>query len=171
MHVLRILPSDRRSWGDLRQNEEAVAATRAGHESGKLRAEMSAQLAASASKTSWSGGQRGCCVGGPLPVRRRRRSGGNNAGMRATLTAVLSSGGRAELAHVGDSRAFRLCGGRFRPVIEDHTIGKPRRDADLLAPVLAWHLDGRSDSPLVSACGTCGPATVTCGAPANSARS
>ena len=65
--------------------------------------------------------------------------------MGTTLTAMLFSGGRAALAHIGDSRAFRLPGGQLRPITEDHTIGKPRRDVGLLAPVLARHLDGRPD--------------------------
>ena len=60
---------------------------------------------------------------------------------------MLFSGGRAALTHIGDSHAFRLCGGQLRPITEDHTIGKPRRDAGLLAPVLARHLDGRPDRP------------------------
>jgi protein phosphatase len=43
--------------------------------------------------------------------------------MGTTLTAVLFSGGRAALAHVGDSRAFQLRGDQLRPITGDHTIG------------------------------------------------
>ena len=43
--------------------------------------------------------------------------------MGTTLTAMLFSGGRAALAHIGDSRAFRLRGGQLRQITEDHTIG------------------------------------------------
>lgn len=49
--------------------------------------------------------------------------GGHTARRGTTLTAMLFSGGRAAVAHVGDSRAFRLRGGRLRLVSEDHTIG------------------------------------------------
>ena len=76
-----------------------------------------------------------------------RRAAGDPArrGMGTTLTAILFSGDRAALAHIGDSRAFRLRGGRLRQITEDHTIGKLVWDADFLAPVLARHLDGRPD--------------------------
>jgi protein phosphatase len=63
-------------------------------------------------------------------------------GMGATLTAMLVSGGRAALAHIGDSRAFRLRDGRLRQITEDHTIGNLVWDAGSLAPVLARYLDG-----------------------------
>jgi serine/threonine protein phosphatase PrpC len=46
--------------------------------------------------------------------------------MGTTLTAMLFSGSRAALTHIGDSRAFRLCGGQLRPITKDHAIGKPR---------------------------------------------
>jgi serine/threonine protein phosphatase PrpC len=65
--------------------------------------------------------------------------------MGTTLTAMLFSGGRAVLAHIGDSRAFRHRGGQLRPVTEDHTIGNLLADVGLLALVLARHLDGRPD--------------------------
>jgi protein phosphatase len=73
-----------------------------------------------------------------------RRACGDLAwqGMGATLTAMLFSGGRAALAHIGDSRAFRLRDGRLRQVTEDHTIGNLVWDAGSLAPVLARYLDG-----------------------------
>jgi serine/threonine protein phosphatase PrpC len=58
---------------------------------------------------------------------------------------MLWSGGCAALAHIGDSRAFRLREGRLRQITEDHTIGKLVSDADFLAPVLSRYLDGRPD--------------------------
>ena len=50
----------------------------------------------------------------PLAVGRRRRPGRPYLrGMETTLTAMLSSGGRAALAHIGDSRrAFAVVGSR-----------------------------------------------------------
>ena len=56
-------------------------------------------------------------------------------GMGTTLTAVLFSGGRAALAHIGDSRAFWLRSGRLRQITEDHTIGNLVAKCLLLAPV------------------------------------
>ena len=76
-----------------------------------------------------------------------RRADGDPArrGMGTTLTAMLFSGDRVALVHIGDSRAFRLRDGQLRQITEDHTIGKLVWDAGFLAPVLARYLDGRPD--------------------------
>jgi len=78
-------------------------------------------------------------------VARRVAADPSRKGMGTTLTAMLWSGDRAALAHIGDSRAFRLREGRLHQITEDHTIGKLVSDADFLAPVLSRHLDGRPD--------------------------
>jgi protein phosphatase len=44
------------------------------------------------------------------------------AGMGTTLTAVLLRDGRAEIVHVGDSRAYLLRGGELRRLTEDHSL-------------------------------------------------
>ncbi len=76
-----------------------------------------------------------------------RRAAGDPArqGIGTTLTAMLFSGDRAALVHIGDSRAFRLRDGRLRQITEDHTIGNLVWDAGFLAPVLARYLDGSPD--------------------------
>jgi serine/threonine protein phosphatase PrpC len=67
-------------------------------------------------------------------------------GMGTTLTAMLRSSDHVAIAHIGDSRAFLLRGGRLRRITEDHTIGHLVADAtDALAPVLARYIDGRPD--------------------------
>jgi PPM family protein phosphatase len=43
-------------------------------------------------------------------------------GMGTTVAAVLFSGNRAVLAHVGDSRVYRLRGGRLALLTEDHSL-------------------------------------------------
>ena len=78
-------------------------------------------------------------------VVRRVAADSSRKGMGTTLTAMLWSGDCAALAHIGDSRAFRLREGRLHQITEDHTIGKLVSDADFLAPVLSRHLDGRPD--------------------------
>jgi serine/threonine protein phosphatase PrpC len=78
-------------------------------------------------------------------VARRAAADPSRKGMGTTLTAMLWSGDCAALAHIGDSRAFRLRDGRLRQITEDHTIGKLVSDADFLAPVLSRYLDGRPD--------------------------
>ena len=109
---------------------------------------------------------------GPLALRYRADGlSGHTADTGTTLTATLFSGGRAALAHAGDSRAFRLRGGQLRPSTEDHTIGKPRRDAGLLRRRShgTWAA-GRAVRPVL-ACWTCGQVAATRCAPADSARS
>ena len=78
-------------------------------------------------------------------VARRAAEDSARRGMGTTLTAMLWSGDRAALVHIGDSRAFRLRDGQLRQITEDHTIGKLVWDAGFLAPVLARYLDGRPD--------------------------
>jgi protein phosphatase len=46
----------------------------------------------------------------------------SKAGMGTTLTAMLVHDGRAQIAHVGDSRLYRLRRGRLELVTEDHTL-------------------------------------------------
>src|SRR5262249_15137656 len=43
-------------------------------------------------------------------------------GMGTTITAVLVQGERATIAHVGDSRAYRLRDGELEQLTEDHTL-------------------------------------------------
>ncbi len=66
-------------------------------------------------------------------------------GMGTTLTAMLWSGDTAALAHIGDSRAFRLRDGQLRQLTEDHILGNLVSNAGPLAPVLSRYLDGRPD--------------------------
>jgi serine/threonine protein phosphatase PrpC len=44
------------------------------------------------------------------------------AGMGTTVVALLAAGDRMALAHVGDSRAYRIRGGEIRRLTEDHTV-------------------------------------------------
>jgi protein phosphatase len=43
-------------------------------------------------------------------------------GMGTTIVALLAEGERAALAHVGDSRAYRMRGGRIRQLTDDHSM-------------------------------------------------
>jgi PPM family protein phosphatase len=76
-----------------------------------------------------------------------RRAAENSArfGMGTTLTAMLWSGDRVALVHIGDSRAFRLRDGQLRQLTEDHVLGNLVSNAGPLAPVLSRYLDGRPD--------------------------
>lgn len=44
------------------------------------------------------------------------------SGMGTTFVSILAGGGRAALAHVGDSRAYLVRGGRIRQLTDDHSI-------------------------------------------------
>ncbi len=44
------------------------------------------------------------------------------AGMGTTLVALLTRPGRVALAHVGDSRAYLVRGGRIRQLTDDHSL-------------------------------------------------
>jgi PPM family protein phosphatase len=70
------------------------------------------------------------------------------AGMGTTLTAMLWSGHTFALAHIGDSRAYRLRSGRLRQLTEDHALSNlvaDSRNSPLLALLMTRYLDGRPD--------------------------
>ncbi len=56
------------------------------------------------------------------------------AGMGTTVTALLLNGDRLELAHIGDSRAYRLKNGAFEQITTDHTFVQRLIDEGRLRP-------------------------------------
>lgn len=80
------------------------------------------------------------------------------AGMGTTLTAVLASNDRLTLAHIGDSRAYLLSGGRLEQLTHDHTLvqslvdeGQITEQEALTHPRRSWilrALDGRGSPEL-----------------------
>lgn len=69
-------------------------------------------------------------------------------GMGTTLTAMLWSGDRYVVAHIGDSRAYLLREGRLMPITEDHTLGNLVSSAGksvYLSSLIARYLDGRPE--------------------------
>jgi protein phosphatase len=77
-------------------------------------------------------------------------------GMGTTLTAMLWSGTRVALCHIGDSRAYVLSGGEFRQITHDHTLVQSLVDDGRISPdeaathpqrsLLLRALDGTSDA-------------------------
>jgi serine/threonine protein phosphatase PrpC len=59
---------------------------------------------------------------------------GTLTGMGTTLTAVIFSGDRAALAHVGDSRAYLLRSGRLNQLTKDDTYVQMLVDQGLIRP-------------------------------------
>lgn len=78
-------------------------------------------------------------------VARRAAEDPGRRGMGTTLTAMLWSGDHFALAHIGDSRAFRLRERSLEQLTEDHVMGKLVSNAGVMAPVLSRYLDGRAD--------------------------
>jgi serine/threonine protein phosphatase PrpC len=80
-----------------------------------------------------------------------RQRGELEAGLRTmstTLTAMLWSGRSYGIAHIGDSRAYRLRTGQLRQLTEDHAYRNLVSGAaaiEDLAPVMSRFLDGRPD--------------------------
>ena len=62
------------------------------------------------------------------------------AGMGTTVVALLVAGDRAALAHVGDSRAYRLRAGRLRQLTDDHSlVGELLRRREISADAAREH--------------------------------
>jgi PPM family protein phosphatase len=56
------------------------------------------------------------------------------AGMGTTLVAALFNEDRVWVGHIGDSRAYRLRGGRLEQLSRDHSLLQEQIDAGLLTP-------------------------------------
>ncbi len=56
------------------------------------------------------------------------------AGMGTTLVVALFRGPRLLVGHVGDSRAYRLRGGRLVQITRDHSLLQEQIDAGLISP-------------------------------------
>jgi protein phosphatase len=72
-----------------------------------------------------------------LEIRRRGRSEPDKRGMGTTLTVlrfIPDTADRGIIAHVGDSRAYRLRGRRMEQLTRDHTWVQERVDAGVLTP-------------------------------------
>jgi serine/threonine protein phosphatase PrpC len=62
------------------------------------------------------------------------QGGPRKQGMGTTLTGMLVSGGRVAIAHVGDSRAYRLRDHRLEALTDDHTWVAAMVQAGAMAP-------------------------------------
>ncbi|MBA1149536.1 serine/threonine-protein phosphatase, partial [Ectothiorhodospiraceae bacterium WFHF3C12] len=82
------------------------------------------------------------------------------ATMATTLIAAVADTATVALAHVGDSRAYRLAGGALEQLTRDHTVAQQMVDDGVLKPeqrdrvpfanVLARAMDGGGRVPEVS---------------------
>jgi serine/threonine protein phosphatase PrpC len=67
-----------------------------------------------------------------------------HAGMGTTLTAALAGAHEVAVAHVGDSRAYRLRGGRLESLTRDHSLVQSLIDEGRLSQEEARHHPQRS---------------------------
>jgi serine/threonine protein phosphatase PrpC len=68
----------------------------------------------------------------------------DQAGMGTTITAALAGGREVTIAHVGDSRAYRLRGGRLEPLTRDHSLVQTLIEQGRLSEEEAQHHPQRS---------------------------
>jgi PPM family protein phosphatase len=59
---------------------------------------------------------------------------GNGIGTGSTLTALVWTGSRLGLVHIGDSRAYLLRAGRFLQITHDHTLVQSMLDEGRITP-------------------------------------
>ena len=63
----------------------------------------------------------------------RANAGGALRRMGTTCTVLLAAGGQAVVAHVGDSRAYRIRGGRIEQLTTDHTLAEEAKGRPSMA--------------------------------------
>ena len=56
------------------------------------------------------------------------------AGMGTTVVAAVFHGNRVSIAHIGDSRCYRLRGGRFEQLTRDHSLLQEQIDTGQITP-------------------------------------
>lgn len=72
-----------------------------------------------------------------IAIRHKSREIDGAEDMGTTLVVLLVEEQRAHVAHVGDSRAYLLRGGRLQRLTRDHTVVQQEIDAGRLTPELA----------------------------------
>ena len=105
-----------------------VADGMGGHKAGKVASEMATHHALRAvealqgSPASPAEKLRQAVSCANREIHLRAQSDSDLSGMGTTLVAVLATGERVALAHVGDSRAYLIRGGRIRQLTDDHSL-------------------------------------------------
>jgi len=105
-----------------------VADGMGGHSAGQVASALAAETVLASlrerkgSEASASEKLRGALEDANSAIYQAARQNSEYAGMGTTVVALLVEGERAALAHVGDSRAYRLRGGRIRQLTDDHSV-------------------------------------------------
>ena len=105
-----------------------VADGMGGHKAGKVASEMATEHAVRAvealqgATASPAEKLRQAVSCANREIHQRAQSDTDLSGMGTTLVAVLTTPDRVALAHVGDSRAYLIRGGRIRLLTDDHSL-------------------------------------------------
>lgn len=105
-----------------------VADGMGGHQAGQVASELAAQAAVGAMRTlvdasaSLTEKLRYSVAAANREILSAAHHKPELAGMGTTLVALLASSERIALAHVGDSRAYLIRGGRIRQLTDDHSL-------------------------------------------------
>ncbi len=105
-----------------------VADGMGGHRAGRVASELAAEATLAALRTleaaeaSLTDKLRYAVAAANRAVLSAARARPELTGMGTTLVALLAGRGRVALAHVGDSRAYLIRGGRIRQLTDDHSL-------------------------------------------------
>lgn len=77
-------------------------------------------------------------------IRREAQAHPEYSGMGTTVCVLLIESGQAHIAHVGDSRIYRLRDGRLERLTRDHTVVQEEIDKGRLTPELARQVPHRN---------------------------
>jgi len=105
-----------------------VADGMGGHRAGQVASGLAARAAAATLRSlreerrsaAWR--LRACVTAANAEILASSRAKPELAGMGTTVVALLAEGDRVALAHVGDSRAYRIRGGAIQRLTDDHTL-------------------------------------------------
>jgi protein phosphatase len=105
-----------------------VADGMGGHTAGQVASELAAEAAVRAVRTlegasaSLTDKLRYACAAANREILAAAKAKPEFAGMGTTLVALLAGEERIALAHVGDSRAYLIRGGKIRQLTDDHSL-------------------------------------------------
>jgi len=105
-----------------------VADGMGGHRAGKHASSLSVESFVDTIRVLYGGGTgpveslRAAVSHANFSILEAARASSDFRGMGTTLVALLIADGRAALAHVGDSRAYLVRGGRIRRLTDDHSV-------------------------------------------------
>ena len=123
-----------------------VADGMGGHRAGQVASGLAARAAVATLRTLHDGRRgtlerlRACVTAANAEILASSRAKPELAGMGTTIVALLAEGDRVALAHVGDSRAYRVRGGAIRRLTDDHTlVGELVRRGELGERAAALH--------------------------------